>query len=204
MRTTALHMVRTIHLRNELLAERLKRSMRRPGGRHVVFVLCASLLVGGASIWRWMTRPALKLRCPGGARPEGVVLGSTVAAGHGVMWSAVRLEGDTLTTKYLIDVRPDRALSAAEKEAFFERLEHPSALPRAFSTDAEGSIHVAYDCPGGVFHEEELKGAVTRRFSIDWLLRDPRAALGALDPRPPRVLAAALEVMGIAESIAGE
>ena len=119
------------------------------------------------------------------------------------MWGALRLDGETLTAKYLTSVRPDRSLSETEKERFFDRLEHPKELGSSFS-DFEGTLHVAYDCPGGGFREEELTGTIAKRFTWDWLFHDPLAALRALDPRPRRVVAAAFEVMGIAESFSGE
>jgi hypothetical protein len=113
------------------------------------------------------------------------------------MWGALRLDGQTLTAKYLTTVRPDRVLTETEKQRFFDRLEHPKELGASF-VDAEGTLHVAYDCPGGSFREEELTGTIARRFTLDWLFRDPLSALRSLDPRPRRVVTAAYEVMGIA------
>ena len=130
-----------------------------------------------------------------------MVVGSMIAAGHGAMWGALRLDGQTVTTTYLTSVRPDREVTDPEKQRFFDRLEHPKDLGPSF-IGAEGTLHVAYDCPGGGFREEELTGTIAPQFTLDWLLRDPLAALRSFDPRPRKVVTAAYEVMGIAERFA--
>jgi hypothetical protein len=163
-----------------------------------VLVLCASLFVGGASLWHWMNRPALKLRCPGGKRPDAIAIGTVIGIGHGAMWGALRLDGENLTTKYLTSVAPDRALNDEERNAFFHRLEHPDELTPS-AVGAEGHLTVAWDCPNGGFYEQELEGVYRRRFELDWLVRDPAAALSSLDPRPRKIVAAAYAVMGIVE-----
>lgn len=132
-----------------------------------------------------------------------MVVGSTIAGGHGAMGSAIRLENGTLTSKYLTSLNPDRTLTEPEQRRLLERLEHPKELGPGFA-NTEGMLHVAYDCPGGGFREEELSGTVSRGFTLDWLIHDPLGALRSFDPRPSRVVAAAYEVMAIAESFAGE
>lgn len=170
--------------------------MRRTGARHVVLVLGASILAGGASLWHWMNRPAIKLRCPGGGRPDDVVIGSTIGIGHGVMSSALRLEGERFTTRFLTTVPPERSLSGTEKDSVFHRLEHPAALP-AGAPDTEVWLLVAWDC-AGVPREEELTASFRRPAALARWLEDPLGALRSLDPRPGRILAAATEVMEIA------
>lgn len=180
--------------------------------RHLGLAALASLLAAGVALWRWVDRPALSLRCPGGARPEDVSIGTVIGAGHGVMFSNVTLTGSKMTGAYLS--RPGaREVDQAEKEVLLKRLERPRPAPTHLGS-AETQIQFSYTC-GGKRREKEFEAKVGQQhFSFkSWLEAPTRlerlrgAVIGGLrdlDPYPRKIVATAFEVMHLAESMPGK